>query len=254
VGDLGPGEERRPSDETYKLDADDALRQVLEEGRPYVASVDDPEAHPIERELLRGLGKQHCVAVPIQFAGGPWGELWATRTAGRPPFDERDMRFLQTVCGQIATAFGRAELFSRMSDLAFQDPLTGVANRRALDERLELSVAEALEAGDDLTVLLCDVDELKELNDVHGHEAGDAALVAVAEALRAVAGDGLVARIGGDEFLRAARAHVDDRRGRRGGRGSRPPGRPRRAAPGRVVRRRLARPGDRARRRAAARR
>ena len=52
-----------------------------------------------------------------------------------------------------------------MAELAFEDPLTGVANRRALDERLELAVPEAVAGGRDLAVLLCDVDNLKELND-----------------------------------------------------------------------------------------
>ena len=146
------------------------------------------------------------------FAGSPWGELWATRAHGEPPFEERDERFLLTVAGQIAAAVGRAELFSRMAELAFEDPLTGVANRRALDERLEEAVEQALGAGQDLAVLLCDVDNLKELNDRHGHSTGDEALVRVAGALREAAGDApgvLVARIGGDEFgvlLEGARA------------------------------------------------
>jgi diguanylate cyclase (GGDEF)-like protein len=90
-----------------------------------------------------------------------------------------------------------------MSELAFEDPLTGVSNRRALDERLELAVDEAAGAGRDLAVLLCDVDNLKELNDAHGHGAGDASLARVAATLKAAAGDGdetLVARVGGDEF------------------------------------------------------
>jgi diguanylate cyclase (GGDEF)-like protein len=203
AGELGPGEVRLPADETYRLQGDTVLRGVLESGGTYFATLDRPDCDPLEAELLERLGKRHAIGLGIRFAGRAWGELWATRRAGQPPFDERDARFLQTVAGQIAAAVGRAEMFSRMAELAFQDPLTGVANRRALDERLELSVADAVRSGDDLAVLLCDLDNLKELNDVHGHQAGDDALARVAGILRDAAGDPentLVARIGGDEF------------------------------------------------------
>jgi diguanylate cyclase (GGDEF)-like protein len=203
VGELGPDEVRRPVDEVYRIDGDDRLRGLLERGEPYATSLDDPNIAPLERDVLVQFGKHHALAVPVSFAGEPWGELWATRFAHEPPFGERDVRFLHTVAGQVAAAVGRAELFSRMAELAFEDPLTGVANRRALDERLELAVDEATAAAQDLAVLLCDVDNLKELNDAHGHESGDASLVRVATTLRTAAGgdaDALVARVGGDEF------------------------------------------------------
>ena len=203
VGELGPQEERRPADEVYRLDHDDLLRGLLERGETYTASLDDPDIIPLERDLLSQHAKHHAVAVPIHFAGEPWGELWATRRAAEPAFGDRAVRFLQAVSGQIAAAVGRAELFSRMSELAFEDPLTRVANRRALDERLDVSVAEALASGADLAVLLCDVDNLKELNDAHGHDVGDASLARVAATLKQVVGEeerSLVARVGGDEF------------------------------------------------------
>jgi diguanylate cyclase (GGDEF)-like protein len=203
AGELGPGEERLPADELYRLEHESGLRTVIESGETFVMSLDDEDVDPLEREILTQLRKHHCIGVGITLAGRAWGELWATRRDGDPRFDERDARFLQTVCGQIAAAVGRAEVFSRMAELAFQDALTGVANRRALDERLDLCVGDAIEHGRDVAVLLCDVDNLKELNDVHGHQAGDDALVRVARTLRDAAGDGddvLVARIGGDEF------------------------------------------------------
>ena len=203
AGELGPGEERSPTDETYRLDGDELLRGLLEDGEPYTTSLDDPATVPLERELLLASGKHHAAAVPIVFAGRPWGELWVTRTRHAPAFDERDVRFLQTICGQVAAAVGRAELFSHMAELAFEDPLTGVANRRAVDERLDLAVPEAVAAGTDLAILLCDVDNLKELNDVHGHSFGDATLTRVGAVLRdasALFGSPLVARVGGDEF------------------------------------------------------
>jgi diguanylate cyclase (GGDEF)-like protein len=203
VGRLADWEERRPADELYRLDEDDALRLLLLEGRSYVTRLDDPDGFVLEQELLRRSGKHCCVAVPIVLGGSPWGELWAARDAGQPVFGEQDVRFLETVAGQIAAAVGRTELLARMAELAYTDPLTGAGNRRALEERLELAVAEARAAGTDVAVVLADLDRLKELNDAHGHQAGDDALRHLAAALGEAARElptAAVFRIGGDEF------------------------------------------------------
>jgi len=88
-----------------------------------------------------------------------------------------------------------------LAALARRDPLTGLANRRALEEALAREVGRAARDGAPLAVVALDVDHFKRVNDAHGHAAGDAVLAAVAaraaEALRA--GD-LLARIGGEEF------------------------------------------------------
>lgn len=201
TGDLAPWEVRRPLDEVYPIEEECALRALLLEGRSYTTSLDDTEAFATELALLRRVGKHSCVAVPIMLGGSAWGELWAARARGAPEFGPRDVRFLETIAGQIAAAVGRTELFARMADLAFKDPLTGVGNRRALEERLELCCREARDQGGDVAVLLADLDNLKELNDSLGHARGDQALAAVARALTAEAADDLtVYRLGGDEF------------------------------------------------------
>ena len=204
TGDLAPWEVRRPLDEVYTLEDDDALRVLLLEGQSYTTSLDDPQAFATELALLREVGKHSCVAVPIMLGGSAWGELWAARGDGAPEFGPRDVRFLETIAGQIAAAVGRTELYARMADLAFKDPLTGVGNRRALEERLELCCKEATETGGDVAVLLADLDNLKELNDSLGHARGDQALASVAHALTAQAGTSgdvsTVYRLGGDEF------------------------------------------------------
>ncbi len=203
VGELAAGEEHHPADEIYHLEGDRVLRRVLEEGGTYYCSVDDPDAPAIERDLLLALGKHSSVAVPIRFGGDTWGQIWAARTVDQPPFGERDARFLHAISGQIGSAIGRAEVFSRVSELAQTDGLTGLLNRRAFDEALEFALLEARSEGHDLSLVLCDVDNLKEINDQDGHEAGDAALRSVARALeQAVAGQdrATIYRIGGDEF------------------------------------------------------
>jgi diguanylate cyclase (GGDEF)-like protein len=203
AGDLGPGEERLPTNEVYSMADYPRLVRMFEQMEPHLTNVDDPDADPIERELLRSLGKSSGVAVPIVFADRMWGELYATRAVGEPPFGDGDLRFLQAVAGQLAAAIGRAEMFTQMAELAYEDSLTGLANRRAFDEELEEQVAAALREGRDLAVVLCDVDNLKDINDGLGHQAGDAALVHVAHTLRDAVGTArgsLVARLGGDEF------------------------------------------------------
>jgi diguanylate cyclase (GGDEF)-like protein/PAS domain S-box-containing protein len=83
----------------------------------------------------------------------------------------------------------------RLSDIAETDPLTGLGNRRFFDRFLAAAVDEPA------AVLSIDLDNLKVINDLYGHEAGDAALRAVAPVLRGVLRDtDIVARIGGDEF------------------------------------------------------
>ncbi|MBV8933984.1 MAG: GGDEF domain-containing protein, partial [Kutzneria sp.] len=87
-----------------------------------------------------------------------------------------------------------------ISQQAMQDPLTGLPNRRALDERLEALVAAPAERP--LSVALIDLDGFKGVNDRASHAEGDDVLRVVASTLRrAVRGDDMVARYGGDEFV-----------------------------------------------------
>src|SRR5579862_4371438 len=86
--------------------------------------------------------------------------------------------------------------------LAMLDPLTGLHNRRYAQERLLAEMSRAERMKTTLTVLMVDLDELKKLNDGHGHAAGDLALKTFGERLgRAIRGSDLAVRIGGDEFV-----------------------------------------------------
>jgi diguanylate cyclase (GGDEF)-like protein len=99
-----------------------------------------------------------------------------------------------------------ARALTRVYDAAMHDALTGIFNRKALDERLAAEVAFAVRHVAHLTVVLLDVDDFKSINDTHGHLAGDAALREVAARLvRAVRTEDVVARYGGEEFLVIAR-------------------------------------------------
>jgi diguanylate cyclase (GGDEF)-like protein len=86
--------------------------------------------------------------------------------------------------------------------LAVLDPLTGLHNRRSGEQRLSEEIARSTRHVRPLTVILIDIDELKQCNDKHGHAAGDSMLRSFAERLkRAIRGSDLAVRLGGDEFL-----------------------------------------------------
>jgi len=202
VGELGPGEERFPKDEIYSEHDYPSVVAVIREGRTSLAAVDDPETDEAQRELLLRLGKESSLSVPMVFRGEPWGELWVTTAPGAPRLTDKDETFLRAIADVLVGAIHRAELFAQIEALAYTDSLTGVASRRAVENALEEACAEP--AGPGLPALvLCDIDNLKRVNDRGGHEAGDRALCAAADALVAAArghDDAVVGRFGGDEF------------------------------------------------------
>jgi diguanylate cyclase (GGDEF)-like protein len=202
VGELGPGEERFPENETYSEHDYPSVFAVIREGRSSLAAVDDPQTDEPQRELLRRLGKESSLSVPMVFQGEPWGELWVTTAPGAPRFTDDDETFLRAIADVLAGAIHRAELFAQIEALAFTDSLTGVASRRVVETALEDACANPSGPGSPALVL-CDIDNLKRVNDRGGHEAGDRALCAAAEALLTAARgheDAVVGRFGGDEF------------------------------------------------------
>lgn len=133
------------------------------------------------------------------------------------PLDRRDeigvlarrfYRMRKQILLQINELNGRRE---EMEDLARQDPLTGLANRRLLVERAEHAFASARRDNERLAILFIDLDRFKPINDNLGHSVGDLLLKAVAERIRGVirASD-TPARIGGDEFVVLLETIEDD--------------------------------------------
>jgi diguanylate cyclase (GGDEF)-like protein len=89
----------------------------------------------------------------------------------------------------------------RLDHLTRQDSMTGLLNRRAIEDALAHEVGRARRRDQRFALLALDVDHFKRINDTHGHPAGDAALVALAQTLREAARTGdLIARVGGEEF------------------------------------------------------
>jgi diguanylate cyclase (GGDEF)-like protein len=202
VGELGPGEERFPEDETYSMDDYPALRLAMREGGSAFGAIDDPDTDPAHRELLERLGKESSLAVPIMLAGEPWGELEVMTAPGHQRLARSDETFLRAIADQLVGAIHRAELFAQIEALAYTDSLTGLASRRAVEMALEEACDKATAPGTPALVL-CDIDDLKQVNDSGGHEAGDQVLCRAAEALVEAAKpheEAVVGRFGGDEF------------------------------------------------------
>ena len=116
-------------------------------------------------------------------------------------FDAADVDFCQALCNVVAPAVQNAMLYKEMKELAARDKLTGLYNRRLFEEQFDAAVARSQRNGEQLSLLVVDLDGLKRINDLGGHPSGDEALRALAESLveSSRAGD-VACRLGGDEF------------------------------------------------------
>jgi diguanylate cyclase (GGDEF)-like protein/PAS domain S-box-containing protein len=110
------------------------------------------------------------------------------------------------VVGQYEEIGDRRMSDEHLAHLALHDPLTGLANRALLADRLDQALADLPRDGEMLAVLLVDLDKLKQTNDRHGHSVGDQLLISAGDALLHAARTGdTVARVGGDEFVVVSR-------------------------------------------------
>lgn len=116
-------------------------------------------------------------------------------------FDDEEMRLLKALADTAALAVHNAAMHERITRLAVTDELTGLANRRRFMEVLRQEVQRARRYSRPLTLLMIDLDRLKQINDTTGHAAGDVMLRGVADSIRAsVRATDYAARLGGDEF------------------------------------------------------
>lgn len=115
---------------------------------------------------------------------------------------EAEGRFRLTVLSEnIASALVNHRLQRSLREQTIRDPLTGLFNRRYMEETLALEISRSARSGVPLALAMCDVDHFKRYNDEFGHDAGDAVLQAVAAEMRSRFRDGdVVCRFGGEEF------------------------------------------------------
>lgn len=118
---------------------------------------------------------------------------WATT-----PIDQDHANAFATLISHTSSAIETSTLLTQLRYNASHDALTGLANRRVLDQELQ----RRARADGAIAVAFVDLDNFKSINDEHGHDVGDKALAAIAKRLEAASGsDALVARYGGDEFV-----------------------------------------------------
>ena len=117
-------------------------------------------------------------------------------------FTDEHRRVLGRVSDQAAAVIFNSTRFEQTQKESHTDPLTGLANRRSLDRQFETGLAHAQRTHGSVSVVVLDMDRLKEINDTYGHEAGDRVLRAIGGVVKAtVRQNDLCARFAGDEFI-----------------------------------------------------
>ena len=170
---------------------------------------------PAQNDLLASLVKQLAEGRPAVELQDPSGELLlratrfrdktngllcAWRASGSPRWAAEDRSLLDNIAGQVGLAIEQLDRQTEMAVLSMTDPLTGLHNRRGFIDSLEQCVGgEASKVKGALFYI--DLDNFKRVNDTHGHQTGDEALLEVAALMKEqIRGDDLAARLGGDEF------------------------------------------------------
>ena len=154
-----------------------------------------------ERVLLKDESAQRgirsTVYIPLLIGGAVVGVL-ALYSHEIGFFDEAEMRLLEELAGDIAFALDHIEKANRVDYLAYYDPLTGLANRTLLIERLNEQVRSAHVTHEQVALVLADIERFRTVNDSLGRQIGDALLKQLADRLSNAAGSGRSARISGD--------------------------------------------------------
>jgi len=200
VGDLSDGRERFPADETYSLLSFPSITGFIDGTEHALLRLGND---PATLRYLDRRGINSEIAAPIIIDDIAWGMVWASTRPARHPLTSVALETLRVVASQAAVGVAHTERLAGLETLALRDPLTGLGNRRVLDEKLRSIFRKNPLDRQDVALIMCDVDELKVVNDTLGHAVGDRVLLDTANALRsAVVGlDAVtICRIGGDEF------------------------------------------------------
>ena len=177
---------------------------ALRRGRLHVVNDGDPELKcpHVEEPILTGLFCEPLVAqaetlglLHIQVRRRAVGKARAALLADRE-------RLVQTLGKQVALALANIRLRATLREQSSRDPLTGLFNRRYMEESLDREIRRAAREGYGPGVLLADLDNFKQLNDAFGHAAGDAVLRQIGRYLStSVRGEDIACRFGGEEFV-----------------------------------------------------
>jgi diguanylate cyclase (GGDEF)-like protein len=177
--------------------------RVLESERPLIVE-NLEKAGLVPAPAERNYRTKSFISYPITMGGRKIGVLNVADKTSGGNFDDVDLSLLELIGPQIAVALERAEWQERATQfqlMSITDPLTGLLNRRYLEERLTEELNRSHRYNYSMSCLMIDIDDFKNYNDQNGHQAGDVALKITAHALKATLRSADVAcRYGGEEF------------------------------------------------------
>jgi diguanylate cyclase (GGDEF)-like protein/PAS domain S-box-containing protein len=171
---------------------------ALRTGKPHLVVAGDttaPCAH------AAGV-KNTYLCIPILAQGEALGILHFQATYENPTLVDSELSLKTTFAGQVGLSVANIRLREALRTQSIKDPLTGLYNRRYLEETMEREIRRAVRAEQGLGVLMLDLDYFKKFNDTHGHDAGDTVLRETASfLLKSVRAEDIVCRFGGEEFV-----------------------------------------------------
>jgi diguanylate cyclase (GGDEF)-like protein len=154
----------------------------------------------VDRATCRQVGARSILVAPLMHEGASAGTL-KVYAGATDAFSDAHARVLALLANTIGSALLRADLVAALQEQANTDQLTGLPNRRAWYARLDEALARSRRHGHAVSVIVLDLDDFKQINDSHGHGAGDERLIAVSGWWSAAArASDVVGRTGGDEF------------------------------------------------------
>ncbi len=143
---------------------------------------------------------QHCV-IPVGYTADGELVMAVERRSSGGRSDDHSREAAEFLASAFLRVTSRANFVNGLQAESRTDPLTGLANRRSLFERIEVEMAHALRSDTPLSVAMIDLDHFKDYNDRYGHIAGDTVLRSIAAVLVSnIRGQDMVARYGGEEF------------------------------------------------------
>ncbi|HEV7645960.1 MAG TPA: diguanylate cyclase [Pyrinomonadaceae bacterium] len=177
--------------------------RVLQQGKPLVVTdVNNTGMSPAPAE--RKYKTRSFLSYPIVIGSRKIGVLNVTDKVDGSAYNEYDLQLLDAVTPQLAVALDRVKLerkAGKYEQLSITDPLTGLLNRRYLEERLDEEIKRTRRYGYAMSFMMIDVDEFKSYNDTYLHTAGDKVLQALARHMKnSLRGADVAARYGGEEF------------------------------------------------------
>jgi diguanylate cyclase (GGDEF)-like protein/PAS domain S-box-containing protein len=142
------------------------------------------------------------LCIPIMAQGEALGTLHFQATDEAPSLADAELSFRTTFAGQVGLSVANIRLREALRTQSIKDALTGLYNRRYLEEMLEREIRRSVRAGHSLGILMIDLDHFKKFNDTYGHDAGDTVLREAASFLsRSIRIEDTACRFGGEEFV-----------------------------------------------------